>query len=107
MEENRRRVAEICGIAPRDITKDCVETSAPFICLKVEKPGQISKPVPDKTLVFIAIGRLHSDNGMFTKVDLRSGEDSILSGDDNQVFVGGQRGGGIGVLLRIKFKTRL
>lgn len=107
MEENRRRVAEICEIAPRDITKDCVETSASFICLKVEKPDQISKSVPDKILVFIAIERLHSDNDMFTKVDLRFEEDSILSDDDNQIFVDGQRGGGIGVLLRIKFKTRL
>jgi len=90
----------------KDITKDCVETSAPFICLKVEKPGQISNPVPDKTLVIIAIGELHNGNGMFTKVNLGSGEYSVLSGDETQVFVGGKKGGGTGVILRIKFKAK-
>lgn len=106
-EENRRRIAQICEIEPQDVTKDCVETSAPFICLRVEKPGRISKPVPDKTLVIIAIGRLHSGNGMFTKVNLGSGGDLVLSGDETQVFLGGKRGGGIGVILRIKFKAKL
>ena len=42
---------------------------------------------------------------MFTKVDLGSGEDLVLSGDETQVFNGGEKGGGLGILLRIKFKS--
>ena len=96
----------MCEVEPKTITKDCVEASAPFVCLKVEKPGQISKPVPKKTLVIIAIGELHSNNGMFMKANLGSGEDLILSGDETQVFNGGKKGGGLGILLRIKFKSK-
>lgn len=106
MKENRKRIADICGIEPQDVDRDCVETSAPFICLRVEKAGQISKPVPGKTLVIIAIGPLHSENGSFTRINLRSGDDVIVPGDEPQFFLGGKRGGGIGILMRIKFGTK-
>ena len=85
---------------------NCVEASAPFICLRVDKAGQISKPVPGKTLVIIAIGPLHSENGSFTKIDLISGADTIISGEEPQFFLGGKRGGGIGLIMRIKYATK-
>ena len=85
---------------------NCVEVSAPFICLKVDKAGQISKPVPGKTLIIIAIGPLHSENGSFTKIDLISGADAIVSGDEPQFFLGGKRNGGIGIIMSIKYGTK-
>lgn len=93
-------------VEPETIMKDYVETIASFICLKVEKPGQFPKSVPDKTLTIIAIRQLNSINSMFMKVDLGSGKDLILSSDEIQVFNEGEKGGGLGILLRIKFNSR-
>ena len=89
----------------KDITEDCVETCASFICLKVEKSVRILRPVPDKTLVIIALGRLHTANGMFHGVDLPPGESIIVSDDKPQYFDGGKQGGGLGIVLLIKFKS--
>lgn len=89
----------------KDITKDCVERCGFFICLKVEKSSRISRPVPDKTLVIIALGRLHTANGMFHGVDLPPGESIVVSGDKPQYFDGGKQGGGLGIVFFIKFKS--
>ena len=85
---------------------NCVEVSAPFICLKVDKTEQISKPVPDKTLVIIVIGSLHSENENFTKIDLIFEADTIISEKKPQFFLEGKRGGGIGLIMRIKYATK-
>lgn len=81
-----------------------METGAAFVCLKVEKPNRISRPVPDKTLVIIALGQLHTANGIFRGVDLAPGDSIVISGDEPQVFDGGKKGGGLGIVLRIKYK---
>ncbi|MCJ1352072.1 MAG: hypothetical protein MMC33_002056 [Icmadophila ericetorum] len=106
LAHNRTLIANACGVNPADVTIRCVEASAPFICLRVEKPGKISKPVPDKTLIIVAIGQLYPGNGMFTKVNLSSGEHVILSGNENQIFTGKLKGGGMGIILRLKFKPK-
>ena len=89
----------------QDITRDCIETGATFLCLKVEKPCRVPRPVPDKTLIIIGLGRLCPLNGMFHGVDLISGESTIVSGDTLQDFYRGNRGGGLGLALRVKFKS--
>lgn len=104
-EDHRSQIADICRKDLKDITRDCVETGAVFICLRVEKPSQIPRPIPDKTLVIIGLGRLNTANGMFNGVDLPSGGSAIISGDKAQNFVGGYNGGGLGIALRIKFKS--
>ncbi len=78
---------------------------AAFICLKVEKPSRIAKPMPDKTLVIIGLGRLHAGNGMFDGIDLPPGESATVSGDKPQIFVGDKKGGGIGIVLRIGYQS--
>ena len=85
---------------------DCVEASAPFICLRVDKAGQISRPVPDKTFVIIVIGPLHSENGSFTKIDPTPGADAIISEKKPQFFFEDKRGGGIGLIMRIKYAIK-
>lgn len=99
-------MAEVCGKDLKDIDTNCVEAYTPFICLKREKPVQISHPVPNTTLVFIALTSLNPSTGMFNGVDLRPGSTSVLSGDRAQVFEGGNRGGGMGIIIRIKFKAK-
>ena len=94
-EENRTQVAKVCHKDAKDITSECVETGAAFVCLKVEKPSLISKPVPDKALIIIAHGPLKPANGMFRGVDLAQGGSVIKSGDEPQVFDGGKRGAGL------------
>ena len=69
-EENRTQVAKVCHKDAKDITRESVETGAAFICLKVEKPSLIPKPVSDKILIIIALGPLKPANGMFRGVDL-------------------------------------
>ena len=86
-----------------DITKDCMESCAPFVCLKIENPCRLLRPVPDKTLIIIALERPHLANGIFHGVDLPSGGSVVINGDNPQYFDGGRRGGGIGVALRLKF----
>ena len=103
-EENRTKVAKVCHKEVKDITKVCVETGAAFICLKIEKPSRIPKPVSDKTLIIIALGRLHPVTGIFRGVDLAYGESVVISGDEPQMFDGGKNGGGPGIVLRLKWK---
>ncbi len=99
-------MAEVCRKESKDIDLSCVEAFIPFICLKVERPVQISHPVPDTTLVFIALTPLNTDTGMFKGVDLRPGSSIVLSGDRAQVFQGGTKGGGMGIIVRIKFRAK-
>ena len=68
----------------------------------MEKPSHIPKPVPDKTLMIIALGRLHPVTGIFRGVDLAQGESVMISGDEPQMFDGGKNGGGLGIVLRAK-----
>ena len=88
----------------KDITRDCVEAAAAFICLDVEKPCRIFKPVRDKTLILIGLGPLRPSNGMFRGRNLAAGASTVVSGDGLQGFDGGCRGGGFGVVLRVKFE---
>lgn len=99
-------MADACGKEIKDIDPSCVEAFTPFICLKVERPVQISHPVPNTTLVFIALTSLNTGTGMFKGVDLCPGASSVLSGDRAQVFEGGSKGGGMGIIMRIKFRAR-
>ena len=96
----------MCGKEVRDVDASCMEAFTPFICLKMERPVQISHPVPNKTLVFIALTALNVGNGMFKGVDLQPGRSLVLSGDRAQVFEGGSRGGGLGIIIRIKFSAK-
>lgn len=92
-----------------------VEISASFIWLKIDKPeqifkpGQISKPeqifkpVFDKSLVIIVIESLHNENENFTKINLKSGENAIVSEDESQFFLEGKRGSKINIIMRIKY----
>lgn len=43
---------------------------------------------------------------MFKGVNLRPGDSSVLSGDRAQIFEGGSRGGGMGIIIRIKFRAK-
>lgn len=61
--------------------------------------------MPDKTLVIIGLGPLHAGNGMFNGIDLLPGECATVSGDKPQIFVGDKKGGGVGIVLRIKFQS--
>ena len=72
----------------------------------MERPVQISHPVPNTTLVFIALTSLSTGTGMFKGVNLRPGDSSVLSGDRAQIFEGGSRGGGMGIIIRIKFRAK-
>ena len=104
-ENHRSQIAEKCHKDLKDITRDCIETGATFICLKVDKSIQLLRPVPDKTLIIIGLGRLHAANGMFNEVDLQPGACAIVSGDEAQNFNRGNKGGGLGIVLQIKFKS--
>lgn len=42
---------------------------------------------------------------MFNGVDLQPGGSAIVSGDKAQNFNGGNKGGGLGIVLRINFKS--
>lgn len=42
---------------------------------------------------------------MFRGVDLIPGESVIISGDKAQEFDGGNKGGGLGIVLRVRFKS--
>lgn len=104
-EDSRRGVAKACQKDVKDITRECVDSGGVFVCLKVEKLSRLPKPVPDKTLIIIALGPLHSANGLFRGVHLAQGESTIISGDEPQVFDGGKKGGGFGIVLRVKHKS--
>ena len=84
-----------------DIDLSCI-AFAPFICLKVKRPSQITRPIPNTTVAFIA---LNSDTGIFKGLDLLSGRSSIVSGDRAQDFQGESRGGGLGIIVRIRYKS--
>lgn len=99
-------MADVCGKDVKDIDANCVEAFTPFICLKMERPLRISHPVPNTTLIFIALTSLNTSTGMFKGVDLRPGSSSIVSGDRVQVFEGGNKGGGMGIIVRIKYKVK-
>ena len=99
-------MANVCGKEVKDIDASCVEAFTPFICLKMERSVQISHPVPNTTLVFIALTPLNRGTGMFKGVDLYPGNSLVLSGDRAQVFEGGSRGGGIGIIIRIKLRAK-
>ena len=71
----------------------------------MEKPSWIPKSVPDKTLIIIALDRLHVANGMFHGVNLASGNAIVVSGDKPQYFSGGRKGGGVGIVLLMNFKS--
>ena len=102
-EDQRHQVAVACRKDLKDITKDCIEIGAAFICLKVEKPYRIPKPVPEKTLRIIGLGPLNTVNGMFREVNLTPGGIAIVYGDKLQEFDGNKEGGGPGIVPRIKF----
>lgn len=105
LESNRRRVAEVYYKVPKNITRECVEIGAAFIYLKVEKLSRIPRPVPDKTLITIELKRLHKANSMFYGVDLALGESAVISSNKLQEFDGGYKEGGLGLVLRVKFKS--
>ena len=104
--ENKKCIADACGKEIKDIDMSCVDAYAPFICLKVQTPSQIVQPVPNTTLVFIALTLLNTDTGIFRGLNLHPGSSSVVSGDLAQVFEGGDRGGGLGIVVRIKFRSR-
>ena len=104
-EEHRHQVAVACRQDLKDINRNSIEIGAAFICLKVEKPYRILNPVPNKTLIIIGLGRLHTANGMFHGVDLTPGGSVVISGDKLQEFDGGNKGGGLGIVLRINYKS--
>ena len=58
-----------------------MEAGAAFICLTIEKPNRVLRPVPDKTLIIVGPGRLYRGNGIFHGVDLEPGGSAIISGD--------------------------
>ena len=64
-----RKVTDIellksAGRTSRRSPKTVVETGAVPICPKVEKPIHIPRPVPDKTFIISAMGRLDPANGI-------------------------------------------
>lgn len=81
----------------KDITEDC----AIFICLTIKKPFRIPSRVPNKSLIIIALGRLHPKNGIFHGVDLLPGGCVVISGDKPQYFDAQGEGGGLGIVLPI------
>lgn len=68
--ENKRKIADACGEEVKAIDSSYVEAFAPFICLKVERPSQIIRPVPDTTLAFIALSRLNTKFEIFRGLNL-------------------------------------
>ena len=104
-ESNKKHIADCCQMNLKDITIDCVGFHAFFVCLKSEKSIHFSTFVPDKTIVIIALGRLHATNGIFHGVDLPSGGSVVVSGDKPQHFDGGNPAGGLGIALRTNFKS--
>lgn len=62
-----------------------METGAFFICLKVERPSCIPRPVSDETSTIIVLARFHSASGTFRGVYL-PGESIMRSSDDYQIF---------------------
>ena len=71
----------------------------------MEKSCRIPRPVPDKTLNIIGLGRLCTADGIFRGVELVPGESIIISGDKAQEFDGGNKGGGLGIVPRVRFKS--
>jgi hypothetical protein len=85
-------------------------TPISIVYLKRKSDRIIQRPAPSKTVVIIAAGPLDIGNGLFATgtppkaPSLRSGESIIVSGDIAQHFTAKSEGGGIGVLLKIKYK---
>ena len=104
-ESYKNQIVEIYRKDLKDITKNCVKIYTAFICLRVEKPNQISKLVFDKTLIIIGLGRLYTANDIFNEIDLPPNENVIIFDDKPQYFDRGKKGDGLGIVMRIKFKS--
>lgn len=102
MEKNRQGIADFCGVQLQDVDQSCIHDFFSFICFSYDKFKIHRKPAPGKTLVVIAVGPLHVENGMFSGLNLLCGTDGILSGDEPLIFPGNRRGGGLGVMIMIK-----